>query len=191
MNTLQKCLLGVAVLAGFAGQAWAEVLPADATNVRSIKIFRNVSGATQVSGTAYVLQDNSTDANVLVAQTFGNEGSLGLDVTTTTTDDVNTFVGCQLDDTVVDDGLVRVVTWGPAICKWAGSSDNTNTRMATVGTSSVAGNLGSGTNAGLTMSLTLAQPGYGADTVGTTAGEQNGQANNEMRWIWVAPANSD
>lgn len=171
--------------------AWAEVLPADARTNSRISIFRNVSGATQTSRTAYILQENSSDTNVLVGGTGGGESSLGLDVTTTTSADASTFIGCQVDDTCLDDQLCRVVTWGPALCRWAGSTDNTNTRMATVGTTTVAGELGSGTLAGLTMSLTLTSPsGDTVDTVGTTAGEQNGSQNNELRWIWVNPDNN-
>lgn len=186
MNTFRKLLMGLAVLALGATPAMATELPADATNLRDVRIFRNVSGSTQSSGTGYVLQDNSSDANVLVGRTFGNESSLGLDVTTTTSNDSDDFVGCQLDDTCLDDQLCRVVTYGPAICRWAGSTDNTNTRLADVGTTSVAGNLGSGTLAGTLLSLTLDQWGT-ADTVGTTAGELNGRQDNETRWIWIQP----
>ena len=189
MSRWLQVLLGVLVVGSMASVASAELLPADATNVREIKIFRNVSGSTQTSGTGYVLQDNSTDANVLVGRTFGNESSLGLDVTTTTSADSDDFVGVQIDDSVVDDGLVRLVTYGPAIARWCGSTDNTNTRLADVGTCTVAGNLGSGTLAGTLLSLTLNQFGT-ADTVGTTAGEGNGFADNELRWIWVQPQNN-
>lgn len=187
MKTLLRSLVGLSLVLGLGSMAQAGVLTADATNMREIKIFRNVSGSTQTSGTGYVLQDNSTDANVLVGQSFGNESSLGLDVTTTTTADLDDFVGCQVDDSVVDDGLVRIVTWGPAICRWAGASDNTNTRLAEVGTSTVAGQMGTGTLAGQLLSLTLDQTA--ADTVGTTAGELNGSRDNELRWIWVRPSN--
>lgn len=162
--------------------ASANSLPADATNVRRISIMRNVSGAATTSGTAFVLQDANTDANVLIGSTFGKENSLGLDVTTTTSADVQTFVGCQVDDTCVDDGLCRVVTWGPALCKWAGSTDNTNSRMVQVGTTTVAGQLGSGSLAGLNMSLSL------HDGVDDT--EFNGKADGELRWIWVSPDNN-
>ena len=173
-------LLGVLSLLGVQ-VASATVLPADATNNRQVGIFRNVSGATTGSGTAFILQDASSDANVLIAGDVGQEGSLGLDVTTTTSADSGRFVGCQLDDTCLDDGLCRVVTRGAALCRFAGSTDNTNTRMATVGTTTVAGNLGSGTLAGLTMSLKV---------TGTSDSEQNGSADNEYRWIWVDPDNN-
>jgi hypothetical protein len=176
------------LLVGWAGMVSAEVLPADATNVREVHIFRNVSGSTQPSGTAYVLQDNSTDANVLVGNAFGAESSLGLDVTTTTTADLDDFVGIQIDDSVVDDGLVRLVTYGPAIVRWCGSSDNTNTRLADVGTcNGVAGRLGSGTLAGTLLSLSI---GGTADTVGTTGGELNGTTDADLRWVWVQPQNN-
>ena len=189
MKRLLHVLLGVGLGLVWAGSAFAGVLPADATNVRDIKIFRNVSGGSTTSGTAFVLQDGSTDANVLVGRTFGNESSLGLDVTTTTSTDSDDFVGVQVDDTCVDDALCRVVTYGPAIARWAGSTDNTTTRLADVGTTTVAGNLGSGTLAGTLLSLTLDQWGT-ADTVGTTAGELNGTQNNETRWVWVQPQNN-
>ena len=189
MNTLLRGLLGLALVVVSATGVGAATLPADATNVRDIKIFRNVSGSTQSSGTGYVLQENTTDANVLVGRTFGAESSLGLDVTTTTSADSDDFVGCQVDDSVVDDGLVRVVVYGPAICRWAGSTDNTNTRLVEVGTTTVAGQLGSGTLAGQLLSLTLDQTGNNDDTVGTTAGELNGALDNETRWVWVRPSN--
>lgn len=188
MKTLLRTLLILGLVMGASRQVWATDLPADATNVREIHIFRNVSGSTQVSGTAYVLQENSTDANVLVGQSFGNESSLGLDVTTTTTADLDDFVGIQIDDTVLDDGLVRLVTYGPAIAKWCGSSDNTNTRLADIGTcNGVAGQIGSGSGVGTLLSLTLDQSV--ADTIGTTAGEKNGTIDGELRWIWVQPQN--
>jgi hypothetical protein len=167
----------------FGTSAWANELPADATNGRRVTIFRNVAGSTVKSGAGLVLQDANTDANVLIGSTFGRESSLGLDVTTTTTADVSTFVGCVVDDSCLDDQLCRLVTWGPALCQWAGSTDNgSNTRMATVGTTTVAGQLGSGTLAGINMSLSL------HDNVQDT--EFNGKANLELRWIWVNPDNS-
>lgn len=188
MKSLMRTLLGVGMVLGLSGSASANVLPADATNVRDIRIFRNVSGGTTTSGTAFILTDNNSDVNVLVGQKFGSESSLGLDVTTTTSADSDDFVGCQVDDTCLDDQLCRLVTYGPAICRWAGSTDNSNTRLVDVGTTTVAGNLGSGTLAGTLLSLTLDQGA--ADTVGTTAGELNGSGNNELRWIWVQPQNN-
>ncbi len=168
------------LLLGVSSVVYANELPADATSVRVVKVFRNVSGASTGSGTAFILQNASDDSNVLIGADAGRESSLGLDVTTTTTADDTEFVGCQVDDACVDDGLCRVVVWGPAICRWAGSTDNTNTRMATVGTTTVAGQLGSGTDAGLTMSLTL--DGDSNDA------EQNGLEDDEYRWIWVDPS---
>ena len=180
MKTLRYLLAAVVLFLGTA-VASAAVLPADAVTNRRVSILRNVSGASTTSGTAFVLQDASTDANVLIGGAAGQESSLGLDVTTTTTADVGTFVGCQVDDTCIDDGLCRVVTWGPAICQWAGTTDNTNTRMATVGTTTVAGRLGSGTLAGLTMSLGI---------TGTSDVEFNGIGDNDLRWIWISPDNN-
>lgn len=188
MSRLMRTAAAAFVVLSLAGVAQAEVLPADARTNQVVGLFRNVSGSTQTSGTAYILQNNSDDTNVLVAA-YGSESSLGLDVTTTASADQGTFVGCQLDDTCLDDQLCRVVTRGPALCLWAGSTDNTNTRMATVGTTTVAGQLGSGTLAGLTMSLSLNEVGT-QDTVGTTGGEQNGSQDSERRWIWVSPDNN-
>lgn len=186
MKLLARVLFGIGLVLGLGNTAWAGLLPADATNVREVKIFRNVSGASTTSGTAFILQENNTDSNVLVGNTFGSESSLGLDVTTTTGADSDDFVGVQVDDTCVDDGLCRVVTYGPVIARWCGTTDNTNTRLADVGTcNGVAGQLGAGTLAGVLLSLTLDQTTL--DTVGTTAGETNGAANNELRWIWVRP----
>lgn len=187
MNTLRKFLLG-AVLVGLAAPVWAAELPADATNLREVRIFRNVSGSTQTSGTGYILTDNSSDANVLVGRTFGAESSLGLDVTTTTTADSDDFVGVQLDDSCLDDQLCRLVTYGPALARWAGTTDNTVTRLADVGTTTVAGQLGSGTLAGTLLSLTLDQ--QTSDTVGTTAGESNVSPDGDLRWVWVQPQNN-
>src|SRR3990167_3881524 len=108
MSYLKKCLLGVVGLFVVAGSASAQVLPADATNVREVRIFRNVSGASTTSGTGFVLQEANADANVLIGVDFGQESSLGLDVTTTTSDDAISFVGGQVDDTCLDDGLCRL-----------------------------------------------------------------------------------
>ena len=190
MKSLLRTLLGMGMLFSGGSLAMASLLPADATNVRTIKIFRNVSGGSTSSGTAFILQSNSGDANVLVGQSFGNESSLGLDVTTTTSADSDDFVGVQVDDTCLDDGLCRLVTYGPAIARWAGSTDNSNTRLVDVGTTTVAGHLGSGTFAGTLLSLTLTQDTASADTVGTTAGEILGIQDNELRWVWVQPQNN-
>lgn len=177
MKTLLRILLGVGLAASMAGVAQAAVLPADATNVREVRIFRNVSGGTTTSGTAFILQDANNDSNVLIGTDFGRESSLGLDVTTTTSTDSEAFVGVQLQDSCVDDGLCTLVTYGPAICRWAGTTDNTNTRMATIGTTTVAGLLGSGTNAGLVMSLSF--------NSGTNDTEVNGRSDQDLRWCWV------
>ena len=183
MQTIRKFLLVVAGLFLAASSASAELLPADATNVRDIKIFRNVSGASTTSGTGFVLQEANADTNVLIGTEFGRESSLGLDVTTTTADDAVSFVGVQVDDTCLDDGLCRVVTYGPAIARWAGSTDNTNTRLAAIGTTALAGQLGSGTNAGIVLSLSIYPDQNDAET--------NGAADNELRWVWVNPSNGD
>lgn len=164
-----------------AAPVWAQEFPADATNVREVKIFRNVSGATTTSGTAFVLQEANADSNVEIGTDFGDTSTLGLDLTTTTSADSDDFVGCQVDDSCLDDGLCRVVTWGPAICRWAGSTDNTNTRLAEVGTTTVAGQLGSGTLAGQLLSLSI--------YAGTDDVESNASADNELRWIWIRPSN--
>src|SRR3990167_9815941 len=185
MSYLKKCLLGVVGLFVVAGSASAQVLPADATNVREVRIFRNVSGASTTSGTGFVLQEPNADANVLIGVDFGQESSLGLDVTTTTSDDAISFVGVQVDDTCLDDGLCRLVTYGPALARWAGTTDNTDTRLAAVGTTAVAGQLGSGTNAGILLSLSVHGPGSTADTESASGGD------NSLRWVWVNPSNGD
>lgn len=180
MRHTLKLVLGLGLMLGVGGSVSANTLPADATNVREVKIFRNVTGSSTTSGTALLLQEASTDTNVLIGTDFGRESSLGLDVITSASlADTERFVGVQLDDTCVDDGLCRVVTYGPAIARWAGSTDNTNTRMATVGTTTVAGLLGSGTNAGLVMSLTI--------NPDTNDAEGNGQTDQDLRWVFVKP----
>lgn len=184
MKHLMRTLLAGLFL-GLATEAHAQLLPADATNVREVKIFRNVSGASTTSGTSFVLQEANADANVLIAEDFGQEGSLGLDVTTTTSADAISFVGVQVDGTCVDDGLCRLVTYGPALARWAGDTDNTNTRLAAVGTTTVAGNLGSGTNAGVLLSLSVFGPGSTDDAEYASGGD------NALRWVWVNPSNGD
>lgn len=183
MSRLQSMLLGLFVWVAGTSIASASTLAADASTNQRVSIFRNVSGATTYSGTAFILQDSTSDSNVLVGTDFGQESSLGLDVTTTTSDDSLRFVGCQKSDSCLDDQLCEVVTWGPAICKWAGADDNTDTLMAAVGTTTIAGCLGAGSYAGLTMSTTLS-PGHVSDT------QQNGSTDGELRWIWVSPDNN-
>ena len=90
----------------------------------------------------------------------------------------------------MEEGVVGLVRGGPAIARWAGSTDNTNTRLADVGTTTLAGQMGSGNLAGTLLSLTLDQRSGQADTVGTTGGELNGFGDNETRWIWVQPQNN-
>lgn len=176
MKTLMRSLLGLSLMLACGVNAYASTLPADATNVRDVRIFRNVSGGTTTSGTAFILQNANSDSNVLIGSDFGRESSLGLDVTTTTSADSLAFIGVQLDDRCVDDGLCRLVTYGPAIAIWNGG-DNSDTRMTAVGTSTVAGQLGTGSNAGIILSLSLDRESN--DT------ESNGDTAFELRWIWV------
>jgi len=170
MHLIASILLGV-------GSVYAA--EQNATSLTEVKVFRNVSGSTQTHGTAYILQEASTDTNIVIGATKGSDTTLGMDVTTGTGTDSDDFVGCQIDDSCADDALCRVAIWGPAVCRWNGG-DNTNTRLADVGTSNVAGTLGSGTLAGSLLSLTL-QAGV-EDSEITSDG-----SNNQPRWIWVRP----
>ena len=173
----------VAALCLVAAPVWA--IEQSSQSLVDVKVFRNVSGATQSSGTAYVLQEASTDSNIVIGEFKGSDSTLGMDVTTIATADSDDFVGIQVDDSCLDDALCRVIVWGPALAKWAGATDNTNTRLADVGTTTVAGRLGSGTLAGTLLSLTVTQT-----TAGGEAEEINGQTDNENRWVWVQPQNN-
>ena len=181
---MTRFLVLLAALLAF-GTPGAHAIEYTAQSVREIHIFRNVSGATQAHGTAYVLQEASTDTAIIIGEFEGSESTLGMDVTTTTTADSDDFVGIQLDPTCLDDAYCRVVTYGVVLSKWASSTDNTNTRLAEVGTTTVAGQLGSGTLAGQLLSLTLTQ-----STAGGEAEEINGTGvDNESRWVFVRPSN--
>jgi len=178
-----KILLSLAALLVGAAPVWA--VEQWAQNLQTVKVFRNVSGSEQASGTVYVLQDASTDSNIVIGETNGSESTLGMDVTTTTSADSDDVVGVQLDNTCGDDELCRVVTYGPALVRWCGATDNTDTRLADVGTCTVAGLAGSGTLTGTLLSLTLTQ-----STAGGEAEEVNAGVDNDARWIFVNPQNN-
>ena len=169
----------------FAFGASAEAIEYSAQSLRTIKIFRNVSGSTQPSGTPYVLQEAATDTNIIVGEFQESETTLGMDVTTTTTADSDDAVGVQIDPTCVDDAYCRVVTYGPVLVRWAGATDNTNTRLADVGTTTLAGSAGSGTLLGTLLSLTVTQ-----STAGGEAEEVSASTDGEARWIFVNPQNN-
>jgi len=175
MRYTYSALAGAVALLVMAPQVLASEAPADSRSLQTIKAFRNVSGGTLNHGDAVVFQTRDNDTNIEIAANKGQYSSLGLDVTTTTTDDVRSFVGCVVENVCLDDQLCRVVVSGPAMCKWAGLTDNADTRLAAVGTTSVAKNLGDGTNAGVLLSLSI----KGEDD------EVNGSLDNEVRWIWV------
>lgn len=183
MNLRVRVLAALLMGLGFGAPAWA--IEFTAQSVRTVHVFRNVSGAARPSGTVYVLQEANADSNIIIGETEGSESTLGMDVTTTTTADLDDVVGVQLDPNCDDDALCRVVTYGPAIVRWAGATDNTNTRLADVGTTTVVGQAGSGTFLGTLLSLSLTQ-----STAGGEAEESNGAVDGEARWIFVQPQNN-
>mgnify|MGYP001615385508 CR=1 FL=1 len=162
------------LLLSSARTAWADSQTAQSNQI--VQVYRNVSGSTLASGTGVQLDFNDTDRSFAC----GFKGCFvdaGHFVETTTTADDDDFVGVLLADSCLDDQECPVVIWGPALVRWAGSTDNTNTVGALVGTTTVDGQMGSGTGAGTLLSLTMTAAGA----------EVNGSADGETRWVFVAP----
>ena len=153
---MTKRLFGVALSVLALLGATAPVVSAEHSmdNVR-MAVYRNVSGSTLQSGTAVIF--DSTDADVTVGATKTAASTIGILVDTTTTNDSGLFAGVLYDDTCVDDQACRFVTYGPAIVRFAGSTDGTSTAGDELGTTSRAGELGAGSGAGRLLSGTAAQ----------------------------------
>ena len=172
-NSLKSLLLALVMSLGISSWVSAESQTAQSNQV--VKVFRNVSGSTLTSGTAVQLDFDDTDRNIACGFK-GCFSDAGYFVETTTTADDDDFVGVLLSDSCLDDAECPVVVWGPAFVRWCGSTDNTNTLGAQVGTcNGVAGNLGSGTGAGTLLTTTLQDNGT----------EVNGVGDNEVRWVFI------
>lgn len=144
-----------------------------AQDIRTVEVFQNVSGSTLSSGAAVVF--DLTDTALVTGSSAGAKTTLGFAVDTTTTADSAMFAGILLDYSCEDDRICRFVTEGPALAQFACSTDNAEPTVAGagVGTSSVAGMLGSGTNAGVLLSEDISTPQVTADGC--------------LKWVWVEP----
>lgn len=174
MNRMLKSVYLLTLLLSGSVSVFAAVYSEDAQSLQTVKVFVNDSGSAMTSGTAVVLNIAST--NAVTGTSRNAPSSMGLVITTTTVADVKKFVGIVKDDTCIDQGECRVITWGPALARFACSTDNTNTVEGQVGTTTVAGQLGTGSNAGTLMTPAV-------NTITTV--------DNCQRWVFVNPNNSN
>ena len=126
-------------------------------------VFFNNSGGTLTSGTVVILDRSGTGV------TAGT--TLGAYVTTTTSDDSIDVVGVSVTGSSLDQTPIVVVTKGAVDTLCAGATDAPTSGVA-VGTSSVAGQCGTGTNLGVAL-------------------EASATGDSALTFIWVSPTGAD
>lgn len=137
-------LLALLLAGAAATPCWALSVSSEGDNGLGHVItqtVRNNSGSTLSSG-AIVVWDSSPDATT-------QEGAW---VTTTTSADSNLAAGVVRSDSITNGALGEIVVYGPATANYADSTDGaTDTAGTAVGTTTVAGQFGTGTGLGVIL----------------------------------------
>lgn len=157
-------VLAISVSFTSAAFAWGTT-GGDGTNSYALQetaVFLNNSGAAMTSGMAVILDLTGTGVTT---------GTYGAYVTTTTSADSILAVGIVKSRTAADQTPVVVITKGPAPANAADATDLVTIGSA-VGTTSLAGQIGGGTNLGVALTT-----GYLHDGC--------------LVWIWVDPTGAD
>ena len=165
--TKKMISLMLAVLLLASGQAWAVTVSADGTRGDSNRIFTavfNDSGATLTSGSVVVWDTGAADPA---------DAALGAYVTTTTTADSNLAAGVVHTASIVDQGIGMIQIYGARQVLTADATDRPTTVGGAVGTTTVAGQAGSGTGLGVLL-RTSASP-----------------VDGENEWIFINPSNAE
>lgn len=159
--------LMLAVLLLASGQAMAVTVSADGDSGAANRILTavfNDSGATLTSGTVVIWDTEAADPAA---------AGLGAYVTTTTTADTNLVAGVVHADSIVDQGIGMIQIYGPRQVLFAHATDNTATIGAALGTTTVAGQAGSGSGLGCLLRTS------------------NSTVDGEIEWIFINPSNAE
>src|SRR3990167_6697841 len=167
MTKLNKLMaLSLAMLLLASGQAWATTISSSGdrgdANIILTAVF-NDSGGTLTSGTVVIWDTGAADP--------ANAG-LGAYVTTTTTADSNLVAGVIHQASIVDQGIGTIQIYGAREVLHANSTDRQATVGGAVGTTTVAGQSGSGT--GLGCLLHTSGSGSDAENEGIFINPSNG-----------------
>lgn len=124
----------------------------------------NDSGSTLTSGSVVIWDTGAADP--------ANAG-LGAYVTTTTSADSNLAAGVVFSDQILDQGIGTICTYGPVETLTADATDRPTSAGTAVGTTTVAGQAGSGTGLGVLLRTSAS----GSD--------------RENEWVFVNPSNAE
>jgi len=167
MRVMRRFLLATAMVLSLPALAFAWGGAAgDGTRYKMLQetaVVVNNSGATLSSG-AVVIWDTTATAG----------STLGIHVTTTTSANSIMAAGVVQDDSTANGFPMRIITRGPAQVQYAGVTSAITNAGEAVGTSTVAGQLGTGTNLGVSLE---AHNGKGLDFA--------------LLWTWINPTNGD
>ena len=164
-NKLIALLLGLLLLASESAFAVTINSGSDRGDANLIltAVF-NDQGSTLTSGSVVIWDTGAADP--------ANAG-LGAYVVTTTSADSNLVAGVVYTDSILDQGIGMICVYGAMEVLTADSTDRPTSSGTAVGTSTVAGNAGSGTGLG----VLLRPSGSGVD--------------GENEWIFVNPSNAE
>lgn len=160
-------VISLAVLLLASGKAWALQISSDGNRGDANAIFTavlNDSGATLQSGAVVIWDTGAADPA---------DSGLGAWVTTTTSADSNLVAGVVHQSRIVDQGIGAIQIYGARQVLTADSTDRPTSAGTAVGTTTVAGQAGSGSGLG----VLLRTSGSGAD--------------GENEWIFINPSNAE
>ena len=165
MKKILSIMLAILLLA--SGQAFALQISSSGDRGDANCIFTavfNDSGGTLTSGTV-VIWDTGTDETT---------AQFGAYVTTTTSADSNLAAGVVHQSSILDQGIGAIQIYGPREALFAKVTDSgTQTAGTAVGTTTVAGQFGTGTGLG----VILRDTGNGPD--------------GELEYIFINPSNAE
>ena len=162
-------VLAALMVLGTAGSVLAVQVSSDGDRGDANRILTavfNDSGSDLTSGTV-VIWDTGVDDPA--------DSGFGAWVTTTTTADSNLVAGVVQSSTILNQGVGTICVYGPIAARFADGTDGaTETAGTAVGTTTVAGQFGTGTGLGVLLE----------------AG-QAGEADNALVTIFVNPSNAE
>ena len=179
MRKLIVALFGALAVCGAVAPAYAGIqIGSDdlgAAN-RIITAVYNDSGSTLQSGAVVIWDTGNTDPV---------DASLGTWVTTTTSADDALVAGVVVGQSIIDQGIGTICVYGPCYALWAATTDGGTDAVGTaLGTTTVAGQYGVGSNLGVALE-TSANSDSGALGTATSGGDF------KRMLIFVNPSNGD
>ena len=167
MKRLISALIAVLFLGTSVSSALAVTISSSGERGAANRIFTavfNDSGSALTSGSVVIWDTGADDPA---------DAGLGAYVTTTTTADSNLAAGVVHSDSIPDQGTGVIQIYGPREVLTADSTDRPTSAGTAVGTTTVAGNAGSGTGLGVLLR--------------TSASGVDG----ENEWIFINPSNAE